>query len=43
VARRRDEPEPGKQLVLAVDGHVLDAGRVDPLAEVGSFRATAVP
>jgi hypothetical protein len=32
VTRRRDEPEPGKQLELAVDGHVLDAGRLDPLA-----------
>ena len=32
VARRRDEPEPGKQLVLAVDRHVLHAGRIDPLA-----------
>jgi hypothetical protein len=31
VTRRRDEPEPGKQLVLAVDLNVLDAGRIDPL------------
>src|SRR5437762_10935997 len=27
VARRRDEPEPGKQLELAVDRHVPHAGR----------------
>ena len=27
VARRRDESEPGKQLELAVDRHVLDARR----------------
>ena len=32
VARRRDEPEPGKQLELAVDRHILHAGRIDPLA-----------
>src|SRR5258706_7887488 len=32
VARRRDEPEPGKQLEFAVDRHVLYAGRIDPLA-----------
>jgi hypothetical protein len=32
VARRRDEPEPGKQLELAVDRHVAHAGRLDPLA-----------
>src|SRR5512133_159427 len=32
VARRRDEPEPGKQLKLAVDRHVPHAGRLDPLA-----------
>ena len=32
VARRRDEPEPGKQLELAVDRHVPHAGRPDPLA-----------
>ena len=32
VARRRDEPEAGKQLELAVDGHVPHAGRLDPLA-----------
>jgi hypothetical protein len=32
VARRRDESEPGKQLELAVDRHVRDAGRIDPLA-----------
>src|SRR3954471_11798389 len=31
VARRRDESEPRKQLELAVDRHVLHAGRVDPL------------
>ena len=30
---RRDEPEPGKQLVLAVDRHVPHAGRLDPLAD----------
>ena len=30
---RRDEPEPGKQLELAVDRHVPHAGRVDPLAD----------
>src|SRR5512142_1691806 len=32
VARRRDEPEPGKQFELAVNRHVLHAGRIDPLA-----------
>jgi hypothetical protein len=32
VALRRDEPEPGKQLELAVDRHVPHAGRLDPLA-----------
>ena len=32
VARRRDEPEPGKQLEFAVDRHVPHAGRLDPLA-----------
>jgi hypothetical protein len=32
VARRRDEPEPGKQLELAVDRQVPHAGRFDPLA-----------
>src|SRR5215208_275844 len=32
VARRRDESEPRKQLELAVDRHVPDAGRLDPLA-----------
>src|SRR5829696_2393794 len=32
VARRRDQPEPGKQFELAVDRHVLHAGRIDPLA-----------
>src|SRR6266508_3401243 len=32
VARRRDEPEPGKQFELAVDRHVPHAGRIDPLA-----------
>jgi hypothetical protein len=32
VARRRDEPEPGKQFELAVDRHVLHAGRIDPLS-----------
>jgi hypothetical protein len=33
VARRRDEAEPGQQLVFSVDTHVLHAGRVDPLAD----------
>ena len=33
VARRRDEPQPGQQLELAVDRHVPHAGRVDPLAD----------
>src|SRR5207253_1194153 len=32
VARRRDKPEPGKELELAVDRHVPHAGRLDPLA-----------
>src|SRR3954454_20803889 len=32
VARRREEPEPGKQLDLAVDRHVPHAGRLDPFA-----------
>src|SRR5262245_17737127 len=31
VAWRRDEPEPGKQLELAVDRHVPHARRLDPL------------
>ena len=29
VTRRRDEPEPGKQLELAVERHVPHAGRLD--------------
>jgi hypothetical protein len=33
VARRRDEPESGQQLELAVDRHVPHAGRLDPLAD----------
>jgi hypothetical protein len=32
VARRRDQPEPGEQLELAVDRHVPHARRFDPLA-----------
>src|SRR5215212_8833322 len=32
VARCRDEPEPGKQLELAVDRHIPHARRIDPLA-----------
>ena len=32
VARRWDEPEPGKQFELAVNGYVLHARRIDPLA-----------
>lgn len=32
VARRRDEPEPGKQFELTVDRHVLHSGCIDPLA-----------
>src|SRR3989442_10155747 len=32
VARRREEPKPGKQLEFAVDRHVPHAGRPDPLA-----------
>ena len=32
MARRRDEPEPGKQLEFAVDRHVPYAGGIDPLA-----------
>src|SRR5207247_9568877 len=32
VARRRDEPEPGKQREFAVDRHVPHAGRLDPPA-----------
>jgi hypothetical protein len=32
MAWRRDEPEPGKQLELAVDRHLPHAGRLDPLA-----------
>jgi hypothetical protein len=32
VAGRRDESEPGKQLVLAVYRHVPHAGRLGPLA-----------
>jgi hypothetical protein len=41
VARRRDEPEPGKQLELAVDRHIPHAGRIDPLAN-GVFVLVAV-
>jgi hypothetical protein len=33
VARRRDEPEPGKQLELAVNRHVPHTRRIDPLAD----------
>jgi hypothetical protein len=33
VAWRRDEPEPRQQLERAVDGYVLHAGRLDPLAD----------
>jgi hypothetical protein len=33
MTRRRDEPEPGQQLELAVDRHVPHAGRLDPLAD----------
>src|SRR6185436_5715265 len=29
----RDEPEPRQQLERAVDGYVLHAGRLDPLAD----------
>src|SRR3954462_1156016 len=32
VARRREEPEPGKQLQLAVDRDISHARRIDPLA-----------
>jgi hypothetical protein len=32
VARRRDEPKPGKQLQFAVDRHIPHPGRIDPLA-----------
>src|SRR4051794_22192506 len=32
MARRREKPEPGKQLELAVDRQVPHAGRIDPLA-----------
>jgi hypothetical protein len=32
MARRRDEPEPGKQLKYAVDRHVPHARCLDPLA-----------
>src|SRR5262245_15508506 len=32
VARRRDESQPGKQLELTIDWHVLHAGRLDPFA-----------
>jgi len=32
VARRRDKPEPGKQLEFAVDRYVPYGGRLDPLA-----------
>src|SRR4029450_2618802 len=42
VARRRDEPEPGQQLELAVDRHVLHAGRLEPLANGGVVRAERV-
>src|SRR5207344_1140406 len=43
VTRRRDEPEPGKQLKLAVERHVPHAGRVDPLANgVVVFAASVV-
>jgi hypothetical protein len=33
VARRGDQPDPGEQLVLTVDRHVLHAGRVHPFAD----------
>ena len=33
MARRRDEPESGQELELAVDRHVAHAGRLDPLAD----------
>ena len=42
VARRRNEPEPGEQLELAVDRHVPHAGRVDPLANGVVVLATGV-
>ena len=42
VARRRDEPEPGKQLELAVDRQVLHAGRIDPLANAVIILAARV-
>ena len=42
MARRRDEPEPGKQLELAVDRHVLHAGRIDPLANRVVLRVARV-
>src|SRR5262245_15029250 len=42
VARRRDEPEPRKQLELAVDRHVLHAGRLDPLANGVALLAARV-
>jgi hypothetical protein len=32
VTRRRDEPDPRMQLELAIDRHVLHAGRIHPLA-----------
>src|SRR5215213_11268411 len=32
VARCWEQPEPGKQFELAVDRHILHAGRIDPLA-----------
>jgi hypothetical protein len=34
VARRWNEPEPGKQLELAVDRHVPHARRLEPLREL---------
>jgi hypothetical protein len=42
VAGRRDESEPGQQLVLAVDRHVAHAGRLDPLANGVVVRAARV-
>src|ERR1700690_2912365 len=42
VARRRDESEPGKQLELAVDRHVPNARRIDPIANGVVVQAACV-
>jgi len=42
VARRRDQPDPGEQVELAVDRHVLHARRVDPRGDGVAVQAAGV-